>query len=139
MLAKSLILTLFLLVSSVIGGKSCRQCTGYRGIIFRYHTSEQEAVAFFLRTINEKSCFTGGDYEILNKTKDDCVDGKDGSPRCRSWAFTLNAWRYCGNGDVVRVKRDDRCLGNNCAVYDLLSMHCSMSVFCRGDCDIKQC
>lgn len=130
----------------------CRQCTGTHTVTFSAGISERLATSFIMDSL--KNCATGG---LINITKVDkylchtacgATSGKPpnvkctqpGTLNCEKWVFSLTTWRYCGNGGSVVLNRGVFCDSKLiCSLTDSLSLTCTKSVVCGGECDCENC
>lgn len=121
-----------LLAVNAATGKSCRQCTGDYLLILNDYATEAQARSFIKTSLG--GCVTGGEYELIHPGSNDCLRGA-----CKVWFFNINAWRYCGNGPTVVLKKDNHGSGGMLALKDYLSLSCTESVVCHGNCNCAEC
>lgn len=121
-----------LLAACAFADNSCRQCSGQILMIFASYLSEAQATQFLKTSLG--SCATGNDYVLLKPGSNDCMGN-----RCKDWFFSIVAWRYCGNGPKVVIKKDNHGIGDVLAYQDYMTLVCTKSVRCHGDCNCAQC
>lgn len=139
---KLLVFLVVIFAEVVFGRFGCRQCHGWDTITFPKGVTKAEATTYFENKI--KDCATGNQYEVVRVTNQNCEKCATANclldeQVCPWWRFHIKVWRYCGNGYVVRVLRENACAEGVCSTRDYLSMVCDISVNCGGDCDCKHC
>lgn len=112
--------------------KSCRQCDGKYLVIFNSYVSEAQAREFIKTSLG--GCATGNEYLLFNPGSNDCL-----GTTCKDWFFDMKAWRYCGNGGSVTLKKDNHGIGGLMALKDYMGLTCTRSVECHGNCNCVQC
>lgn len=128
-------LVFFLLAARVahaIAHNSCRQCNGLHKFLFTSYVTPDAAKSFLKASIG--SCATGAELDIASYTTDVCQ-----GDACKYYYFTINVWRYCGNGGSVIIKRKSHCIAGVCNEGEYLGLTCTQSVVCHGDCNCAQC
>lgn len=133
---KALTILIFFFLEQATSLKSCRQCSGAERITFNTYVSYDQSLAFFRTSLG--GCATGNDYLVLVSYFSDCMS-HTGPPLCKYWVYVVKIWRYCGNGGRVSLDKGIHCSDNLCAIYDNLSLSCTKSVECRGECTCAQC
>lgn len=139
-------LLLSLLAGVAATKNSCRQCLGQQHLTFDHYVPIQVAEAYWKASIG--TCATGGEHEVRASLSTDCikpciqfVGGKcvRWSYECKNWDFTLKIWRYCGNGGSVELRKANHCADSICTTEDHLTLACSPSVECHGNCRCSEC
>lgn len=129
------------LAGIVESGKSCRQCTGTLRIVFSDYVSLEVAKTFIQRNLD--NCVTRAAYLVDSVvavyTNEFTCYAANKYLACTEWTYKITAWRYCGNGGSVALKRGQHCIDRICVNQDDLNLTCTRSVECKGDCDCSKC
>lgn len=130
------ILLLSLFTGFAAARNGCRQCDGSLNLVFKNYLTLYEVNTYLAGTIGR--CATAKQYELRRMSEKECINDAT-EYACKTWTLGIKAWRYCGNGGKVLVRRDNVCIGNLCAGMEQLVMRCTKSVDCAEKCDCDEC
>lgn len=143
---------LALLLNLTSGKNSCRQCTGVMNYEFNNFISVDDALEFLKTSIGD--CTTGQILDLTTahagpadcqyrcrpgETGPQCLEPGATIAKCKYWYFNLTVYRYCGNGGSVKLEKGEHCAAGLCAIKESLTLTCTKSVGCVGNCNCAQC
>lgn len=126
----------------------CRQCSGTVTLTFPTWLDPPRAQHYFDERFS--ACATHSDYTATKGARYQCqcthgryagCEAKGVNDNCRQHTWTVQAWRYCGNGGKVDFNKNFVPQGfpTNQAFNFKVAMTCTHSVICKGDCNCSDC
>lgn len=126
-----------ILASRAVARHGCRRCTGIYSFYLDDFLTESQARIHLKESLG--TCATGSEFWTQSLDSNTC-DETSRDYRCKYWSFKIMVFRYCGNGGSV-LRALQKVCGDEigCFFRDYLSLICTQSVKCAGNCDCVKC